>query len=142
MRKLLVPFDGSENALRALRHAISLARQSSPTSIHVVIAYEEPDFQGEVEAFIPRAKFVEVQRRRCESRLEAAARLLDDAGVPYTKEVLSGPAGQVIAKRADELGCDAIVMGTRGMSAVGNLMMGSIATRVVHFANMPVTLVK
>jgi Universal stress protein family len=35
MHKLLVPFDGSENALRAVRYAIALAKQNGPVSIHV-----------------------------------------------------------------------------------------------------------
>ena len=142
MRKLLVPFDGSENALRALNHAISMARQGGPTSLHVVNVYEEPDFHGQVEAFMPRARYVELERQHCESRLDAAGRVLDDAGVSYAKEVLVGPVGQVISKRAEELGCEGIVMGTRGLSAMGNLVMGGVATKVVHFAHVPVTLVK
>ncbi|MDP1900390.1 MAG: universal stress protein [Rubrivivax sp.] len=47
-----------------------------------------------------------------------------------------------LARRADELGCDGIVMGTRGMTAIGSVVMGSVATKVVHAANVPVTLVK
>ena len=142
MRKLLVPFDGSENALRALQHAISMARQGGPTSLHVVNVYEEPDFHGEIEAFMPHARFVELARQRCEGRLDAAASVLDDAGVSYAKEVLVGQIAEAIAKRAEELGCEGIVMGTRGLSAIGNLVMGAVATKVVHFAHVPVTLVK
>jgi nucleotide-binding universal stress UspA family protein len=62
--------------------------------------------------------------------------------VPYEKEILIGNIAEVIARRADELGCDGIVMGTRGMTAIGGLVMGSVATKVVHAANVPVTLVK
>lgn len=39
-------------------------------------------------------------------------------------------------------GVDVIVMGTRGMGALGNLALGSTATKVVHLADVPVTLVK
>jgi hypothetical protein len=35
-----------------------------------------------------------------------------------------------------------IVMGTRGMTAFGQMLLGSVASRVVHFAAVPVTLVK
>jgi nucleotide-binding universal stress UspA family protein len=48
----------------------------------------------------------------------------------------------VIANLARRLRCDSIVMGTRGMTALGNLVLGSLATRVVHLAGVPVTLVK
>ena len=48
----------------------------------------------------------------------------------------------MIVKRPEELNCDGIVMGTRGMGAIGNLVMGSVATKVVHLTKLPVTLVK
>jgi nucleotide-binding universal stress UspA family protein len=47
-----------------------------------------------------------------------------------------------IVERAHELGCTHIVMGTRGMSLLGNLVLGSVATKVIHAARCPVTLVK
>jgi nucleotide-binding universal stress UspA family protein len=56
--------------------------------------------------------------------------------------VLVGHIGQTIARRADELGCDGIVMGTSGRGALGNLLLGSVATKVIHHAKVPVTLVK
>ena len=44
--------------------------------------------------------------------------------------------------RAEEIGCRVIVMGTRGMSALANLMLGSVTTKVVHLTKLPVTLIK
>jgi nucleotide-binding universal stress UspA family protein len=142
MRKLLVSFDGSDNALRALRYAISLAQENGPLEIHVVTAHDEPDIYGYMEAYVSREKLAELQRESSEARLEAAEQVLREAAVPYQKEILIGSIAEVIARRADELGCDGIVMGTRGMTAIGGLVMGSVATKVVHAANVPVTLVK
>jgi nucleotide-binding universal stress UspA family protein len=53
-----------------------------------------------------------------------------------------GDAPAVIANLARRLRCDAIVMGTRGMTLLGNLVLGSVASKVVHFSTVPVTLVK
>ena len=142
MHKLLVAVDGSENALRALRYAIGIAQKSSPASIHLVTAHDEPLVYGEIAVYVTPEKMVELQRRHGEAILATAAELLKRSGVPYTTEILVGHIGEVIAKRAGELECDAIVMGSRGMTAVGNLVMGSVATKVVHFAHVPVTLVK
>ena len=142
MRKLLVPFDGSDSALRALRYAISIAQQNGPVEIHVVTAHDEPDIYGEIAVYVSREKMAELQRQNSEYRLVAAEQVLKEAAVPYEKEILIGNIAEVIARRADELGCDAIVMGTRGMSAMGSLVMGSVATKVVHAANVPVMLVK
>lgn len=142
MQTLLVPVDGSENSLRALRHAISRAKTNGAISIHLVSAHEEPIVFGEVAVYVSKEKIDELQRKQSESVLEAAARELTAAGVPHTKEILVGPIAQTIARRADELGCDGIVMGTRGMSAMGGLLLGSVAMKVVHATKVPVTLVK
>ena len=142
MQKLLVPVDGSENSMRALRHAIARAKSNGPVSIHVVCAHEEPIVFGEVAVYVSKEKIEALQRKQSEAPLEAAARELEAAKVTFTKEVLVGPIGQTIAKRAEELGCDGIVMGTRGMTALGGLLLGSVATKVVHASKVPVTLVK
>lgn len=47
-----------------------------------------------------------------------------------------------IARAARRLKCESIVMGTRGMGTIGNLFLGSVATRVIHLARIPVTLIK
>lgn len=142
MRKMLVPFDGSGNAQRALRYAISLARENGHAEIHVVTVHDEPELYGYIEAYVSREKLADLQRQNSEALLVTAEEILKEAAVPYEKEILIGDVAAAIAKRADELGCDGIVMGTRGMTAMGSLVMGSIATKVVHVANVPVTLVK
>lgn len=140
--KLLVPVDGSENSMRALRHAIVVAKSSPASSIHVVTAHEEPIVFGEVAVYVSREKFAQLQRAQSEGPLSMAVQVLESAGVPHSREILEGPIPQTIARRAEELGCDGIVMGTRGMTALGGLLMGSVATKVIHASKIPVTLVK
>ena len=53
-----------------------------------------------------------------------------------------GHLGETIAQRADDLACDLIVMGAHGRGALADLLVGSIATRVIHLARVPVLLVK
>ena len=74
--------------------------------------------------------------------LEPAEAALVKAGVPYTAHAEVGHLGETIAQRADDLACDLIVMGAHGRGALADLLLGSIATRVVHLARMPVLLVK
>ncbi len=147
MNKLLVAFDGSENAVRALRYAIALAKEQKTLSLHVVHVHEAPLVYGELVygelgLYISDQKLADLQRVHSERVLEGAEGVLKDAAVSYSKEILIGPLASTLAQRADELGCKGIVLGTRGMSAIGNLVMGSVATKVIHFANVPVTLAK
>jgi nucleotide-binding universal stress UspA family protein len=53
-----------------------------------------------------------------------------------------GDTAEKIAATARRLRCSSIVMGTRGMGMLGTLVLGSIATKVIHLAKVPVTLVK
>jgi len=142
MRKVLVAFDGSGSALRAVRYSIALAEQNGPLSIHVVTVHEDPVIYGEIAVYVSVEKMRQLQRQHCESVIAPAEELLKNAGVPYTIEILVGRIAETIARHADEIGCDSIVMGTHGLTAIGNLVMGSVATKVIHLATMPVTLVK
>ena len=74
--------------------------------------------------------------------LLGAQRRLDAAGRFHTTHIHVGQPAEVIARLAGELGCDLIVMGTHGRSGIAGLVMGSVASRVLHLADCPVMLVK
>lgn len=140
--KIFVPIDGSESALRAAKHAVAIAQRFGDCRIVLAHAHEEPIIYGEIAVYVPLATMQTMQRAHSESVLESAQALLKGTNVPYDKEILTGPIAQVLAERAKELGCDAIVMGTHGSTAIGNVLMGSVATKIVHLSSIPVTLVK
>ncbi|MEI7446781.1 MAG: universal stress protein [Burkholderiales bacterium] len=142
MHRMLVPYDGSDAAVRALDHAIATARAAGAVSIHLVTAHEPPMVYGEIAVYVSQDKLEAFQARHTEQVLAPARATLAASGVPFTEAVLIGPVAESIAKAATESGSDVIVMGTRGMGAIGNLLMGSVATKVVHLASVPVTLVK
>lgn len=134
--------DGSAAAMRALKQAIALARLSPGGSVHLVHAHEEPLIYGEIAVYVPRDKMETLQREHSEAILASAEAELKGAGLPYTKEELSGPIGRTIAAHAERLGCDAIVMGRHGKTALGDLLAGSVAQRVLHASQLPVMLVR
>lgn len=142
MRKFMVPFDGSENSLRAVHYAVSFVRDESPAQVYLATVNPQPVIYGEGALYIDPRKLEQIQREHSERLLEAAADVLSKAGVSYRKEILTGDVAPTIVARAEELGCDAIVMGTRGMGALSGLIMGSIATKVVHLTKLPVILIK
>lgn len=142
MRKLLVPIDGSDNATRALKYALDLASHDKSIVLHLLTVHPEPIVYGEIQVYVTQEKMEELQKKHSEDILRPADETARAAGVNYTSEILIGDIAPTIAERAESLHCDGIVMGTRGMGAVGNLVMGSVATKVVHLAKCPVTLVK
>jgi nucleotide-binding universal stress UspA family protein len=142
MKKLLVPVDGSGAALRALDQAIALAQRSPGCSIVLIHAHEEPLIYGEIAVYVPRTKMAELQRQHSEDMLVTAKTKLKDTGIPYTVEVLVGPIAQTIAEHAEHIGCDAIVMGRHGKSTLGDILVGSVAIKVLHASKLPVMLVR
>jgi nucleotide-binding universal stress UspA family protein len=142
MNKLLVPVDGSTASLRALKVAVSLARLSPNASLHLVHVHEEPLIYGEIAVYVPREKMEALQRAHSDGILDAAEAELRDSAVRHTREVLSGPIAPTIAAHAERLGCDAIVMGRHGKTALGDLLMGSVAMKVLHATRLPVMLVR
>lgn len=57
-------------------------------------------------------------------------------------EWLARYPAEVLAALADELGCDHIVMGTRGLGAISGIVLGSVTRKVLHLTRIPVTCIK
>lgn len=142
MRKIMVPFDGSENALRAVHYAVSLARDESPAVVHLVTVNPVPVIYGEAALYMDLRKLTELQQEHSKRLLKPAEELLSRAGVSYDKQILTGDVATTIVQHAEDLTCDVIVMGTRGHGALTNLIVGSTAMKVVHLTKLPVTLIK
>lgn len=62
--------------------------------------------------------------------------------MPFDVRIEVGEPADTIIRVAAESDADEIYMGSRGLGSVSSLFMGSIATRVVHLTDLPVTLVK
>jgi nucleotide-binding universal stress UspA family protein len=142
VKHILVPCDGSDNAMRAVAHAVATARESTAhpdiTLLHVL---DPMTFASLGETLSPgaleRGRPAEVDRA-----LGPAEHALRDAGVPYRVAWRVGdPAPEIAAELADKP-YDAVVMGTRGLGPVANLVMGSVANRVQYLADVPLTLIK
>lgn len=142
MRKLLVPVDGSENSMRALKYALALAKDKKSLKLHLLTVQPGPEMYGEIQVYVTHEWMEELQRNHSMDLQQPAIKAGKRAGVSFTSEIVVGDTAATIARHADELGCDGIVMGTRGMAAIGNLVMGSVATKVVHLSKLPVTLAK
>jgi nucleotide-binding universal stress UspA family protein len=139
MERILVPFDGSGSALRAVRFAAARCR-GDRCELHV-LHVEEP-IEGRVRAYLSKPELETIEYSAGERILRRAREALEGEGVPYECCVRIGMIAETIAAYAEEKKCDAIVMGTRGMGAIANLVLGSVATKVIHIAGVPVTLVK
>ena len=142
MKKLLVPCDGSESALRAVRHAAAEAAVAGPAAqIHLLHVIEPMTPVTLSEAFSAR-RLDERFPPQAAQALEPAIAILAQAGARYSLHCHFGEPAAQIAAHARDAGCDAIIMDTRGRGAFARLVIGSVATQVVKLVDIPVTLVK
>ena len=139
--KILVPVDGSEPALDAVRHALKLKREGLRASF-VLATVQEPTYAYEM-MLAPDAEVLERVTGAVGSRaLEGAEALFKAAGEPFEREIASGFAANTLIEVAERHGCDAIVMGARGLGALRSTLLGSVSQAVLHVAKLPVTIVK
>ena len=138
MMKILIPVDGSDNANRAVQCLIKQAGNSrEPVEVHLLnVQHSMPGTVGET------AQAKQYHHEEGMKALSSACKLLDDAKVKYAYHISVGDIGEVVAHFVNELKCDQVVMGTRGMGAVANMVMGSAATQVLNLVKVPVLLVK
>lgn len=139
-KKLLLPVDGSEHAQNAVRYAIGRVREA-PAEL-LVLHVEPPVSYEEMRVYVMREEAEKIRRKACERVLSSATKLLDEAKVRYSEHLREGEVAPTIAKFAEAEKVDEVILGTRGMSAVSELLVGSVAHRVVHLVRVPVTLVR
>lgn len=142
MQRLLLPIDGSDCSLRAVRHVIEKVRRAGPDAYEVHLVNVQPPLPGGVTAFVSREQVAGYQHDESEKALADGRKLLDEAGVPYKSHTLVGPLAETIVSLAGLLESDEIVMGSQGRTALADLLIGSTVTRVVHLSKIPVLLVK
>jgi nucleotide-binding universal stress UspA family protein len=139
--KILLPVDGSEGSARAARHVAGIATMVKDLEVHLVNVQPLGD-DWMVRRTIKPEELAKMEREWGESAIAPARAILKAAGVACIEHIEQGEIAPTVARLAQELTCDQIVMGTRGRSALGDLVLGSVAVKVLHLAKVPVTLVK
>jgi nucleotide-binding universal stress UspA family protein len=132
-RTIVWASDGSDNAERALQSAQALFADDGATIIAVHIVQED-DHRGARPAVDTRPRDVVPTLRAVLADLSQQG---IDAVLRVVDQVSLHPA-QAIADIAGEVGADVIVVGTRGLSPVGGVILGSVTQRLLHLAPCPV----
>jgi nucleotide-binding universal stress UspA family protein len=136
---IVVPFDFSDDSVRALAVATELAvtYESRVDLVHVIVP--SIDLQAEVTLWAPTFDFDRVDMyRRVESRLRAEIEGLDRPEVSITPRVLDGHAASCLVRHAEGSKADLIVLASHGLSGIEYALLGSVAAKVIRAAPCPV----
>ncbi len=139
-RVILVPADGSDNSNRAVRFALDLLESDKAGALHLLNV--QPPLGGAISAFVAKSDIQSYHREEGEKALKAGLALCKKANCDAAQHISVGRPGKVVADFARKLGATMIVMGTRGHTGLGGVLMGSVAQDVIAHAPVPVCLVK
>lgn len=141
MNRVLVPIDGSASSAHALDTSLRWLEDMPALELHV-LTVQPPIASGNVKRFISADTLQVYYEEEAEKVLAPVREQL--AGRHPGAQTLwrVGPVAETIVEYAKEAGCEHIIMGTRGMGGLSNLVLGSIATKVLSLTHVPVTLVK
>lgn len=140
--KILLPVDGSEDALAAVRHALRWAG-GGPGTTFVLANVQEPASLYEVVVAHDAERIASLKRDAGADLMRAAEVLLDEAGAAYESEVAAGVPEHRIVELAETYACDAIFLGAQGQGASPESRgLGSVAMAVLEASPVPVTVVR
>jgi nucleotide-binding universal stress UspA family protein len=147
IKKILVAHDGSKSADRALDFALDLARKYS-AEVVIISVFDAPSVSlvapGIVFAPTSTTRYLDELRAFHEKVLSEALKKAKkvNSALRVTKKLLQGRASEMIVKTAKEVGCDVLVIGSRGLGGIKEFLLGSISHRVADEAPCPVLIVK
>ena len=141
MPSVMLLVDGSDCALRAVRDFVAKRDwYRPPVDLHL-LNVQVPIASGLVKTFISNKQLEDYYREEGLAALKQARAVLDEAGVPYSHHIGVGELASTILDYIAEKKSDLLIMGTHGRGAVKGVLLGSVATRMLHQAEIPVLLV-
>lgn len=140
--KILIAIDGSKSAQRAVKYAIVLAKQlAAPPHITLVTVHDDTGLRHLAKR-LPKNGLEDYFRDLSDHDLKPTRKLLDKAGVPHDMVIKLGHVVEEILATANSEKFDLLVLGSKGRSGLSDLVLGSVAHRLIALSRQPVVLVK
>lgn len=132
-RRILVGYDGSQEAEKALELALAVASgMGSKVTVLAVAQLPEPFVAVELRAALDDA------HEHFDRKLQKIAVAAGENGITVETAIVAGNPAEQIIRRAEKERSDLIVVGRRGISTIQKLVMGSVSERVMQHAPCPV----
>jgi nucleotide-binding universal stress UspA family protein len=140
--KILIPIDGSANADRAVDYVIAKVDTLKVAPEIFLLNVQWKLALGNVKLFIDQETVKEYYREQGIVALSKAREKFDLAKLAYTYHISVGSPADTVVRYSQEQKIDQIVMSAQGQETITNFLLGSVASKVVQLATIPVLLVK
>ncbi len=137
--KILLPVDGTDNSLNAVRHVIN--RFVDKTAIEVHLLHVRTPLSQYIARFISRHDIEGYNREEAVKALAPALELLSQAGVKHVDHVEFGDKAETINRVAERLEIDQVIMGTARKNSITRILEDSVTGNVLEIARVPVVVV-
>jgi nucleotide-binding universal stress UspA family protein len=137
-KRVLVPFDDSEQAHEALEYALT---EYPGDELIVIHAVDPAEWGYGAPGNTLGERWREEAREKSEEVQSSAQAVADEYGVDITTAAESGVPGDVVTEYAGEEDIDHIVIGSHGRSGTKRILLGSVAEEVARKVSIPVTIV-
>lgn len=137
-KSILLAVDGSEHSIRAAKQASSLASGTPDAIVTIVFVADHANAKNEVLHSGSNME-LDLQRRK---KIQPVEEALAAANIRYKVEILRGTPGPTIVEYANKESFDILIIGSRGLNSLQEMVLGSVSHKVVKRANCPVLIVK
>ncbi|WNS80979.1 universal stress protein [Domibacillus sp. DTU_2020_1001157_1_SI_ALB_TIR_016] len=134
---ILLASDGSSHALRAAEEAIKLAKVLNKEIVIVFVV----DFDQSKRDVLHSAGAIDLEQKR-RKQLQSTEQKIREAGVSYSIQLLHGVPGPAIVEYANKEAVSYVVLGSRGLNSLQEMVLGSVSHKVAKRVNCPVLIVK
>ncbi|WP_435077207.1 universal stress protein [Halococcus sp. AFM35] len=137
-KRVLVPFDDSEQAHEALEYALT---EHSGDELTVIHAIDPAEWGYGAPGNTLGERWQQQAREKSEEVQSSAQTVAEEYGVAVTTAAESGVPSDVVIQYADDNDVDHIVIGSHGRSGTKRLLLGSVAEEVARKVSIPVTII-
>ncbi|WP_420976919.1 universal stress protein [Bacillus vallismortis] len=137
-QNILLAADGSDHSIRSAEHAIRIAKLVPNTRVEIIFVKDYAKAKTEVLHTASSAE-LEMERRK---KLEPILEKFEQAGVQHDVIMKHGEPGPAIVAYANENQFDMLIVGSRGLNTLQEMVLGSVSHKVAKRVNCPVLIVK
>ncbi|MEO8670698.1 MAG: universal stress protein [Tahibacter sp.] len=139
--KILLAVDGSECSKHAVKCVIKRWNSLGKKPV-VILAYVDPPLLRRVAVALGSAEVDRYHAENASFALESAQRAFKRAKLDVTEATLVGEPGETLAKLAVDGKFDLVAMGSHGHGAFRNLLLGSVASKLISGCQVPVLILR
>lgn len=139
--KILVAVDGSTYSAAAAKFVRGLPTPE-PAEVRLVTVINPPDVALSTSTEMWYPQYIEHQQEYAEETLQAVAETFRDSEVSVDRRIAQGHIGHAIVDEAQQMGADLVVVGAKGHTAIGRIVLGSVSDYVATHAACSVVVIR